>query len=119
MQDFKNILVWQKAHELVKLIYETTSLFPSHELYGITSQLRRAVVSIPANIAEGAGKGTNADFCRFLQIAFGSACEVEYLLFLSFELNYLSKETYDKSSARLTEIKRMLSGLMKKLKTVN
>jgi four helix bundle protein len=115
MQDFKKIEVWKKAHELVKLVYRATSSFPASELYGITSQIRRAVVSVPTNIAEGCGKSSNPDFSRYLQISFGSACEVEYLLLLSFELNYLDETIYKNLSFQLEEVKKMLSGFIKKL----
>ena len=119
MQDFKNIGVWKKAHDLVKSIYRATQSFPSHELYGITSQIRRASVSMPTNIAEGCGKSTNPDFSRYLQISFGSACEVEYLLLLSFELNYLDEKMYKNLSVQTEEVKKMLSGFIKKIKQEN
>ena len=118
MQDFKNIEVWKKAHKLVIDIYQNTVSFPSSELYGITSQIRRASVSTPTNIAEGSAKGSNADFCRYLQIAFGSASEVEYLLLLSFELKYINEE-YTVLLNQIIEVKKMLSGFIKKLKAVN
>ncbi|MEA1787737.1 four helix bundle protein [Arenibacter sp. GZD96] len=79
MQDYKNIIVWQKAHQLVKDIYLLTTEFPNHELFGITSQIRKAAVSIPTNFVEGSGKLTQADFARFCKIAYGSAAELEYL----------------------------------------
>lgn len=82
MRDFKKLNVWQKAHALTVHVYKATYDFPREELYGLTSQIRRASVSIPANIAEGCGRGSEADFCHFLQIAFGSASELEYHLFL-------------------------------------
>lgn len=119
MEDFKNIEVWKKAHLLVKDIYRDTVSFPSTEVYGITSQLRRAAVSIPTNFAEGAAKGSNADFGRFLQIAFGSASEVEYLILLSFELNFLQDDNYKQLNNQTVEVKKMLSGFIKKLKAVN
>jgi four helix bundle protein len=119
MQDFKNIEVWKKAHKLVLDIYQYTISFPSSELYGITSQIRRAAVSIPTNIAEGSAKGSNADFGRYLQIAFGSASEVEYLLLLSFELKFINEESYTVLLNQIIEIKKMLSGFIKKLKAVN
>lgn len=119
MQDFKNIEVWKKSHLLVKYIYRATESFPSSEVYGITSQLRRAAVSIPTNIAEGAAKGSNADFGRFLQIAFGSASEVEYLILLAFELNILKEDEYEQLNNQTVEVKKMLSGFIKKLKAVN
>jgi len=117
MQDFKNLLVWQKAHLLVKEVYAITNNFPKEELYGITSQLRRAAVSIPTNIAEGSGRGSDADFKRFLQIAFGSTSEVEYLIFLSKELQFVSGSQAVSLENQVTEIKKMLSSLINKIKS--
>ncbi len=97
MQNFKDLIVWQKAHENALLIYSSTKGFPKEELFGITSQIRRAAVSIPTNVAEGCGKFTKKDFANFLQIAFGSAQEVEYLILLSSELNYFDKAEYQKN----------------------
>ena len=85
-------------------------------MYGITSQLRRAVLSIPTNIAEGTGRGSDADFKRFLQIAFGSASEVEYLLLLSIELKFIKDEEGKNLEAQIIEVKKMLSSLITKLK---
>jgi four helix bundle protein len=116
MQDYKKLEVWNKAHGLVKVVYAETISFPKEELFGIVSQLRRAVVSIPTNIAEGAGKGSNADFGRYLQIAFGSANETEYLIFLSFELGYIGKEKYETLNIKIIEVKKMISGLLKTVK---
>ncbi|MDP2039455.1 MAG: four helix bundle protein, partial [Ignavibacteria bacterium] len=89
MRDFRKLQIWERAHNLVLKIYETTKLLPKEELYGLTSQIRRAAVSIPTNIAEGAGKDSNKDFVRYLNIALGSLSEVQYLLFLIKELNYI------------------------------
>lgn len=119
MQDFKNIEVWKKAHCLVLETYKHTESFPASETYGITAQLRRASVSIPTNIAEGAAKGSNADFARFLQIAFGSASEVEYLFLLARELNFINEAIYAQLNSQTVEVKKMLSGFIKKLKAVN
>ena len=83
MKDFRQLKVWEKAHHLALEVYKTTATFPKEEIYGLTSQLRRASVSIPTNIAEGCGRNTNADFARFLQIAMGSASETEYELILA------------------------------------
>lgn len=115
MQDYKKLAVWSKAHLLVKDIYSLTIAFPKEELYGLVSQIRRASVSIPTNIAEGSGKASKPDFGRYLQIAFGSANEVEYLLFLAFELKYISQNNFEPLSSRLEEIKKMLAGLLKSL----
>ena len=95
MQDFKKLNVWVKAHDLTLQIYKITSSFPNLEQFGVTSQLRRACLSIPTNIAEECGRNTSTDFARFLQIAMGSACEVEYLLFLALELSYLEKDKFN------------------------
>jgi four helix bundle protein len=87
-QTFRDLIVWQKAHEFVLCVYETTKTFPQNELYGLTSQMRRAVVSIPANIAEGFKKRGRADKARFLNIAQGSIEECRYYLILSMDLRY-------------------------------
>jgi four helix bundle protein len=113
MQDYKKLEVWSKAHMLVKEIYTITKDFPKEELFGIVSQIRRAAVSIPTNIAEGSGKASQKDFGRYLQIAFGSANEVEYLLLLSFELSFVKNEDYQKTQNKIEQVKKMLSGLLK------
>ena len=116
MKDFKKLKVWEKAHKLVLHIYKITQDFPKDERYGLTSQMRRASVSIPANIAEGCGKRSDADFARFVQIAFGSASELEYHLLLSCDLGYIQTANYEILSSQVAEIKRMLSGLLKTLR---
>jgi four helix bundle protein len=112
MQDFRDLKVWEKSHQFVLSVYGATSSFPRDEMYGLTSQLRRAAVSVPTNIAEGCGRGSDIDFARFLQIAMGSACETEYLLLLSRDLKYLAQERYQAFASSVTEIKRMLSALL-------
>src|SRR5690606_33636454 len=116
MKDLRQLQVWIKAHEMVKEIYHLTSSFPKEETFGLSSQLRRAVVSIPTNIAEGGGRGSDADFKRFVQIAFGSASEVEYLMQLAFELSYITEKDYIHLNDGVTEIKKMLASLINKLK---
>lgn len=116
MKDFRQLQVWSKSHDIVKELYYITESFPKEEMFGLTSQLRRATVSIPTNIAEGCGRGSDADFRRFIQISFGSASEVEYLIFLSFELSYIKEEDYQKLNTKLVEIKKMLASLINKLK---
>lgn len=88
MQDYKKLIVWQKSHDLALRIYKLTAAFPKHELYGITSQIRRAAVSVPTNIAEGSSRISAGDFRRFVHFSMGSAAETEYLLQLSIELGY-------------------------------
>ena len=94
MKDFRTLLVWQKSHFLTLSIYKQTLLMPKVEMFGLTSQIRRSVSSIPTNIAEGCGKNTNAEFAHFLNIALGSANEAEYFLILSKDLNYLTVEKF-------------------------
>ena len=116
MKDYKKLIVWQKGHDNAKLVYDLTKRFPKEERYGITSQIRRAVVSVPTNIAEGCGKFTQRDFARYLQIAFGSAQETEYLSLLSYELGYLEEEQYLKTKSLTNEVKAMLISLLKKVR---
>jgi len=116
MQNYKDLIVWKKAHENALMIYGQTKGFPKEEQFGITSQLRRASVSIPTNIAEGCGKSTKKDFANYLQTSFGSTQEVEYLLLLCFELGYLNKIQYDKLNSITNEVKAMLISLIKKVR---
>ena len=116
MHNFKELIVWQKARKLVKDVYLTISLFPEDEKYGLISQIRRASVSIPANIAEGAGRNTDKDFGRFLDIAHGSCFELETLLILAVDLDYLSKSKYDIILKDIEEIQKMIYGLRNKIK---
>jgi four helix bundle protein len=116
MRDFRQIKVWEKAHNLTLEIYTITAIFPREELYGLTSQLRRASASIPANIAEGFGRGGNVELARFLQIGMGSAYEVEYHALLAKDLGFLSEATYDRLAAQIIEVKRMLAALLVKVR---
>ena len=104
------------ARKLVKNVYLTTTEFPKNESFGIVSQIRRACISIAANIAEGAGRGTNKDFSRFLEIANGSSYESECLLILAGDLKYLSNEKQLSLTSSVREIQKMISGLKKSLK---
>jgi four helix bundle protein len=116
MKDFRELLVWQKGHALTLAIYRGTVTFPKHELYGLTSQMRRAAASIPANIAEGCGRGGDGDLGRSLQIAMGSASELEYHLLLACDLEYLSSSDYQLLNQRTIEVKRMLASFIQKIK---
>ncbi len=116
MQDFKKLTVWNIAHELVLDIYEMTKSFPKDELYGLTSQIRRAAISIPTNIAEGSSRGSNKDFNRFLQISIGSASELEYLILLAKDLNYISGDKSTTLIEKVISTRKMLITLSKKLK---
>lgn len=114
--DYKDLGVWKKSHELTLNIYKATSEFPTQEQYGLTSQIRRAAYSIPMNIAEGKGSLYKKEYIRFLGIARGSACELEYQLILSRDLGYLSKENFNRLIISLREILKMLNGLIMSLK---
>lgn len=115
MKNFKDLVVWQKAHQMALEVYVHSRNFPQEERFGLTSQLRRAATSIALNIAEGCGRKTDKDFAHFLQIAFGSANEVEYALLLSKDLGYIEKNTYSSMNDALEEIKRMLAALIIKI----
>ena len=117
MQDFRKLQVWEKSHNLTVRIYDLTSQFPREEMYGFTSQIRRACASIPTNIAEGCGRESSADFARFLQIAMGSASETEYLIFLAHDLKYLNTDEYTELMDTTIGVKKMLTALLKKLRT--
>ena len=117
IRDFYNMTVWQKSHALTLQIYKITQDFPKDEQYGLTSQMRRAVMSIPTNIAEGSGRGTNGDFVRFMQISMGSAAELKYQLFLARDLQYISIEQYQSLKAMVVEIKMMLASFMKRIQS--
>ena len=112
----KNLKVWQKSMELVKLIYVNTKSFPKEELFGLASQMRRAIVSIPSNIAEGYGRNSDKECERFLYIALGSATELETQLIISKELEYISEDKFQSLDSSLNEIIKMLSALIKSLK---
>ena len=116
MKDFQTLKVWIKAHQGCLAVYKSMIPFPKDELYGLTSQLRRAAVSIPANIAEGCGHGSGADFARSLQIAMGSTSELEYELLLVRDPGHLSSEEHLTLDQTITEIKQMLASFLKKLK---
>jgi four helix bundle protein len=117
MKDFRTLHVWKKAHELTLHIYKTTSTFPKEELFGLTSQMRRSSSSIPTNIAEGCGRGSDADFQRFLQIAFGSLSELDYQLILAGDLGFVGPARQAELAASLVEIRRMLATLIRRVKS--
>jgi len=106
--------VWHKAHDLVIKVYKVTKSFPREEVYGLTSQIRRAAASIPTNIAEGCGRGSTKELKQFLRISMGSASEVEYQILLSYELRYMDSETYENLNSDIQEIKKMLSSYIVK-----
>jgi four helix bundle protein len=116
MRNFRELKVWEKGHRMTLAIYKATAKFPRDELNGLTSQIRRSCVSVPASIAEGCGKGSDADLARFLQIAAGSASELEYHILLANELGLIENREYEGLARDVTEVKRMLTSFIQKLK---
>lgn len=112
-RNYKNIVAWQRSHEFTLLVYQLTSQFPDSERFGLTSQMRRAAVSVPANIAEGAVRESQVDYLRFLTIAVGSLNEVDYFLLLSKDLGYLSSERYGELQEQIAKAFAALHGLIK------
>jgi four helix bundle protein len=117
MRNFRRLDVWKKAHQLTLDVYRASTNFPNSERYGLTSQLQRAAASIGANLAEGCARQTDGDFKRFIEIASGSACEVEYHLLLAHDLSLLNEQDYKALDAKVNEVKRMLFGLAQYLKS--
>ena len=115
MQNFKELKVWEKGHKLALRVYKATRLFPDDERYGLTSQMRRAAASVPANIAEGCGRGGRSELKQFLHMSAGSASELEYHLLLARDLGLLPEIDYKAFEKEVTEIKRMLTGLIQRL----
>ena len=115
MKDFKELRVWNEAHLLTLQLYKLTRSFPCEELYGLISQIRRAASSIPSNVAEGCGRRSDGEFSRFLQIARGSASELEYHLLLSHDLGYLTDERFKELQIKLSQLQRMLTVLVQRV----
>ena len=116
MKDFRELKVWQKAHALTLSVYLVTAVFPRDERYGLTGQIRRASSSIAANLAEGCGRSGDAEFARFCSIAMGSASELDHHLLLARDLNLINLPDYEELAPRATEVKRMLTVLLQKLR---
>jgi four helix bundle protein len=116
VRDFRKLEVWKRSYRLTLAAYKATAVFPREELYGLTSQIRRSCAAIPANIAEGCGRGSNSDLARFLQIALGSATELECHLLLARELSFLDESDHERLAREVTEIKRMLTSFVKSLR---
>ena len=115
MHNFKKLNIWVKAIALVKGIYLLTNKFPKTEQYGLVSQMQRAAVSIPANIAEGSAKSSNKDFIRFLEFSLGSIFELETQIIISKELNYLSEEDFNSIDKQIQEVQKMIISFMSQL----
>ena len=116
MKDFRELKVWQRSHALTLAVYRLTKKFPKDEMFGITSQMRRAGASIPANIAEGCGRDGDAELKRFLNIALGSACELDYHVLLATELGYIEPTEAAILAPEIVEIRQMLGAFIQKLK---
>jgi four helix bundle protein len=117
MRDFRRLRVWQNAHELALKTYRLTQAFPKEEIYGLTSQMRRAAASIPANIAEGCGKTSSKEFARSLEIAAGSTSELDYYIILAKDLGYLKETDFESLSQQVSKLKQMLNSLSQKVRS--
>ena len=117
MSTFRDLLIWQKAMQLVTNSYSLTSIFPKEELFGLTSQLRRCSISIPSNISEGFGRGTNKDYHRFLTISLGSLFEFQTQIEIALNLKYISDTDFNKIYEDSRELERMMSSFIKKVKS--
>jgi four helix bundle protein len=117
MQSYKDLIVWQKSIELAKEIYSITNSFPKSEIYGLVSQMRRSVISISSNIAEGYCRGSRKEYAQFINISFGSGAELETQIILSKSFNFVEIQNYKKAELLLEEIMKMLNVLLKKLKS--
>jgi four helix bundle protein len=116
MRDFQTLEVWKKGHNLVLSLYKATADFPSEERYGLTSQIRRACGSVPANIAEGCGHQSEPEFARYLQLAAASATELQYHIILARDLGYLKPERYKELAETVEVIKKMLSAFIRQVR---
>jgi four helix bundle protein len=116
MGEYRSLKVWQKAHQLALAVYQNTEHFPKSEVFGLTSQLRRAAASIPANLAEGCGRDSDRELVRYCRIALGSATELDYHLLLSHDLGLLDREHHRELELRTTEVRRMLAALVESLR---
>jgi four helix bundle protein len=116
MNDYRDLLVWKVAHELTLEVYKLSQAFPRDELFGLTSQLRRATSAVPANIAEGNGRGTRKDYLHFCVIARGSLNESRYFAQLALDLKYLAREQHEELEKRISRTAQLLAGLIRSLK---
>lgn len=116
INSYQDLIVWQKSFDLAKKIYKVTNFFPKSEIYGLTSQMRRASISIPSNIAEGFVRKSKNEFSHFISIAFGSGAESETQLLLSKDLKFITSKDFNELNDLLKEIMKMLNSLLNKLK---
>ena len=118
VQNYRELIAWQKAMDLVVRIYQITESFPKTETFGLTNQMRRAAVSIPSNIAEGQGRSTTKDFMHFLHIARGSLQELETQVIIAQRLEFITEAVHSELTTNICEIARILSGLLKSLASI-
>lgn len=119
MRDFRQVKVWEQAHRLTLRIYHVTKSFPKEELFALTNQMRRAAMSVPTNIAEGCGRGSNKDYANFLQIALGSVYELDYQLLLAFDLKYIDIAVFEALNKEVASVKRQLAVLLQKVRAAS
>ena len=117
VKTYRDLLIWQKSMILVTKVYNTSKKFPNDEAYGLTSQIRRCAISIPSNLAEGYGRNSTNEYVRFLRIATGSLYELQTQMEISFNLHYIDRSEFDELYEQSREIERMLSSLIRKLKS--
>ena len=114
--NFKNLKIWQLGIELIMEVYAISKQFPTEERYGLTTQVNRSALSVPSNIAEGSGRGTNKDFANFLSIAIGSLYELETQIIVARQLNFIKEEQFNKLSKMVNELEKMINGIRNNLK---
>jgi len=116
MRNYKDLRVWEEAHRLTLSVYKATQAFPKEERFGLTSQIRRAAASFPANLAEGCGRRSDGEMARYVQIAMGSGAELSYHLLLAWDLGFLKNEEHAEMDAQVERVMRMLSSLSAKVR---
>lgn len=119
MRDFRQLKIWEKSHKLTLKIYQLTKDFPKEEIYSLTSQIRRASYSIPTNIAEGCGRGSNKEFAHFLQIAIGSFYELDYQILLAKDLRYVDNDSYLELSDEVNSLQKQIAVLLQKVRSAS
>jgi four helix bundle protein len=116
-RNYRDLIAWQKAMDLADAVYEVSGSWPQHQLFELTTQAQRAALSVPSNIAEGQGRGSRADFRRFLDIAHGSLCELETQLTMAHRRRFIDRATHDRLLDQSAEVGRLLNGLLRRLRS--
>jgi four helix bundle protein len=117
MRNYRDLQVWSKAHGLTLDLYRVSRGFPREEMFGVTSQLRRAAVSVGANLAEGCGRRTSTELARFVRVAMGSASELDYHLLLCRDLGFVKNDDFERAASGLTEVRKMLTSFLSAVET--